>query len=145
MIDRSEVNRALAKAIAYKNSLKDAQAEAWAAELIRLLGCAGILNPDKVRRVAETVAAGLAAKRIKPVIDKRTGAIAFTGITETERDGVTDGCIYRRLLATGSALARAEIAKAEQLAGRSVDRQAVAQGHHAHSDGQGGLTWHHGH
>jgi hypothetical protein len=38
MIDRSEVNRALAKAIAYKQCGKDAQAEAWAAELVRLLG-----------------------------------------------------------------------------------------------------------
>ena len=36
MIDRSEVNRALAKAIAFKQCGKDAQAEAWAdrAELL---------------------------------------------------------------------------------------------------------------
>ena len=45
-LDRSEINRALAKAIAYKQCGKDAKAEAWAAELVSLLGCAGILaNP----------------------------------------------------------------------------------------------------
>ena len=49
MIDRSEVNRALAKSIAYKQCLKDSQAEAWAAELVRLLGCAGILDPNKIQ------------------------------------------------------------------------------------------------
>lgn len=45
-LDRSEINRALAKAIAFKNCGQDAKAEAWAAELVNLLGCAGILaNP----------------------------------------------------------------------------------------------------
>ena len=44
MIDRSEVARALAKAIAYKNCGKDAEAEKWAAELVRLLACARILK-----------------------------------------------------------------------------------------------------
>ena len=48
MIDRSEVNRALAKAIAFKQCGKDAQAEAWAAEVVRLLECAAILDPSKI-------------------------------------------------------------------------------------------------
>ncbi len=43
MIDRSEVNRALAKAIAYKAVGKDAAANEWAARLVRLLECADIL------------------------------------------------------------------------------------------------------
>jgi hypothetical protein len=43
-LDRSEINRALAKAIAYKNCGKDHAAETWAAELVRLLDCAGILS-----------------------------------------------------------------------------------------------------
>jgi hypothetical protein len=46
MIDRSEVSRALAKAIAFKQCGKDRQAEAWAAELVRLLECAAIIDPD---------------------------------------------------------------------------------------------------
>ena len=44
MIDRTEVNRALAKAVAYKNCGKHAQAEAWAWKLIRLLECGDILR-----------------------------------------------------------------------------------------------------
>ncbi len=43
MIDRSEVNRALAKAIAFKNCGKHQKANAWAAELVHLLECEDIL------------------------------------------------------------------------------------------------------
>jgi hypothetical protein len=39
-------------------------------------------------------------------------------------------------------LAKMEIARAEQLAGRAVSAQAVAGGVHSHD---GGHTWHHGH
>jgi hypothetical protein len=46
MIDRSEVNRALAKAIAYKNCGKDQQANEWAIELVKLLECSGILKDE---------------------------------------------------------------------------------------------------
>ena len=45
MIDRSEVNRALAKAIAYKQCGKDREAEQWARRVIELLECASILRP----------------------------------------------------------------------------------------------------
>lgn len=44
MIDRSQVAQALAKAIAYKNCGKDADAEAWARRLVELLECAEILK-----------------------------------------------------------------------------------------------------
>jgi len=44
MIDRSAVATALAKAIAYKNCGKDADAANWAAQLVRLLECADILK-----------------------------------------------------------------------------------------------------
>ena len=44
MIDRSEVARALAKAIAFKQCGKQAEAERWARELVRLLECADILS-----------------------------------------------------------------------------------------------------
>lgn len=46
MIDRSEVNRALAKAIAYKQCGRDMQAAQWAAKLVDLLQCADILTDD---------------------------------------------------------------------------------------------------
>lgn len=44
MINRSEVNRALAKAIAFKAVGKDADASSWARQLVELLECADILN-----------------------------------------------------------------------------------------------------
>src|SRR5215467_3978557 len=52
------------------------------------------------------------------------GAIAFSGWTDQDRGGVTDACAFRMLMVTGSVLARAEIAKAEALAGRAVNKQA---------------------
>lgn len=43
-IDRQEVSRALAKAIAYKQCGKDEDAKEWARRLVRLLQCAEILK-----------------------------------------------------------------------------------------------------
>jgi len=43
-IDRSEVSRSLAKAIAYKNCGKDADALIWARRLVEQLECAEILK-----------------------------------------------------------------------------------------------------
>jgi len=92
----------------------------------------------EVRKAVEKLSQGLAAGRIKPKIGPQ-GAITFVGFDGTDRDGVTDACAYRRIMATGSQQAKLAIMKAEQLAGRSVDRQALAQGHHSHD---GGGTWH---
>jgi len=47
MIDRSEVSRALAKAIAYKQCGKDKAACLWAVKLVRLLECYDILASGK--------------------------------------------------------------------------------------------------
>lgn len=93
----------------------------------------------EVREVVERLARGLARGTMKAVVGP-TGGVAFTGLTDAERDGVTDACAYRRLLATGSPLAIQAIQKAEAAAGRTVDRMAVAHGHHSHD---GGATWHH--
>lgn len=93
----------------------------------------------EIRKVVERLSSKLAAGTAKPVVDKLTGAIAFTGITENERDGVTDACAYRQIMVHGSALAKAAIARAEAIAGRSVDKQVIGQGVHSHD---GGRTWH---
>lgn len=45
-LDRSEINRALAKAIAYKQCGKDVEASAWAAHLVALLEWESILSDD---------------------------------------------------------------------------------------------------
>lgn len=77
-------------------------------------------------------------RKVKVVIGPQ-GAIAFTGDEwEKNRNRVTDACAYRRIMATGSSLAKAEIARAEQLAGRTVDRRVLAAGTHSHD---GGTTW----
>ena len=96
---------------------------------------------EEVREVIARVIRGLTSGRVRAVVGK-TGGIAFAGLTDTERDGVTDACCYRRVMASGNALALQAVARAEALAGRSVDRMAVAQGLHSHD---GGNHWHHGH
>ena len=45
-MDRTEINRALAKAIAYKNCGKQELAEQWARKLVELLECAEILSSE---------------------------------------------------------------------------------------------------
>lgn len=45
-IDRSSASQALAKAIAYKQCGKDAEAAAWARRLVEILQCAEILNSE---------------------------------------------------------------------------------------------------
>jgi hypothetical protein len=87
-----------------------------------------------VSKLAQALAAGRARAKVGP-----QGAIAFEGWSEQDRDGVTDACAYRRIMVSGSALARAKIAQAEMIAGRAVDRQVVGQGAHSHD---GGVTWH---
>lgn len=44
MPTRSEINRALAKAIAYRDCGKPAEVEKWARDLVKLLGAANILK-----------------------------------------------------------------------------------------------------
>jgi hypothetical protein len=94
-----------------------------------------------VRRVLSRVEQLLTSRLIKVRVGPQ-GAIAFDGLPDEERDGVTDACIYRRLMVTGSALTKAQIARAEQLAGRSVDRKVIANGVHSHD---GGRSWNNGH
>lgn len=85
-------------------------------------------------RINDLVAARKALVKVGP-----QGAIAFQGIPDDVRDGVTDGCIYRRLMVSGSALARQQIERAEILAGRKVDKKVIGIGVHSHD---GGATWH---
>jgi hypothetical protein len=94
----------------------------------------------EIRDVIARVAADLAAGRVKAVIDRRTGAIAFSGISD-KRD-VLDACIYRMIMSGTNMSAKLAIIKAEQMTGRAVDRQVVGHGVHSHD---GGVSWHPGH
>lgn len=49
---RSDINRALAKAIAYSDCGKVMEADIWAARLVELLGAARILDRDNVAVMA---------------------------------------------------------------------------------------------
>jgi hypothetical protein len=53
MIDRIEINRALAKACAYQQCGKPRQAAAWAARLVEMLEAHDILTPAARALVAE--------------------------------------------------------------------------------------------
>lgn len=66
------------------------------------------------------------------------GAVTFTGISDSDRAGMTDGCVYRMLSTGGSAATRLAIQKAETLAGRGVSNAALKAGVHSHDGGQ---TW----
>lgn len=110
------------------------------------MSCESMRKPRQTitERKAEVIRAvslldrALAAGRARVTIGPQ-GAVAFSAWTEAERDGVTDACAYRRIMASGSMLAKAAIARAEQLSGRVVNRQAVAIGAHSHD---GGKSWH---
>lgn len=96
---------------------------------------------EEVREVVARLAEGLASGRVTAKVGPQ-GAIAFLGINEAERSSVTDACIYRRVMASGSVTAKIAIMRAEQLAGRSVDKTVLAGGAHSHD---GGTSWHGGH
>lgn len=92
----------------------------------------------EVRKVIESLGKGIAAGRVKVAVGPQ-GAVAFAGLSDKERDGVTDACMFRRIMVGGDALAKAALARAEQMSGRVIDRKAVAQGAHSHDNG---ATWH---
>jgi hypothetical protein len=92
----------------------------------------------EVLKATERFIAGIKSGKIKVKVSPK-GGVVFEGISDEERDGVTDACAYRRIMVSGSAMATAAIARAEQMAGRTVDKQLVGQGYHSHD---GGVTWH---
>jgi len=93
---------------------------------------------EEIKTSVDKLAAALAAGKVKPVVGAK-GGIAFPGWAEGQANGVTDNCGYRRLMSSGSALAKMAIERAEMMAGRKVDRQVIGQGAHSHD---GGRTWH---
>ena len=96
----------------------------------------------EVREAIAALARALASGQAKAIVSRATGSVAFRGWPEGESARVTDACAFRMVMSTGSALAKQAIARAEQLAGRSVDRATLAAGVHSHD---GGATWHRGH
>lgn len=93
---------------------------------------------EEVKRAVTAIDKMLVARRVQLKIGPG-GGVVFTGVPEEVRDGLTDACIYRRIVATGSALARLELQRAETRSGRQVNMTVVGQGAHSHD---GGVTWH---
>ena len=93
---------------------------------------------NEVRTAAQKIDQMLAARRIGVKVGPQ-GAVTFTGLSEQDRSRMTDACIYRRIMQSGTAASRMAIARAEQLAGRTVSKATVATGVHSHD---GGTTWH---
>lgn len=93
---------------------------------------------EEIKKAVEKLSTALAMGRVKVKVGPQ-GAIAFLGWDDAERNSVTDACAYRRVMVSGSALAKAAIARAEQLAGRGVSKVVIGQGAHSHD---GGRTWH---
>lgn len=92
----------------------------------------------EVRAATARIDALLAAKKVQIKIGPK-GAVAFIGIPDEVRDGITDACVYRRIMSSGSHAARQAIAAAERLSGQTINKKTVAAGVHSHDGGQ---TWH---
>lgn len=92
----------------------------------------------EVKRAIEAIATKLSSGAVQAKLSPK-GAIAFVGVDDVTRAGVTDACVYRMIMSFGSASARAAIARAEALAGRRVSETQIAIGAHSHD---GGATWH---
>jgi hypothetical protein len=95
-----------------------------------MMVCATVLKPRQTaeQRLAEVAKrmrqldGMIASGRLKMSV--RGGKPVFQGIPESERDGISDACIFHTLSNTGSAAARIALARAEQLQGK-VSRHGV--------------------
>lgn len=92
---------------------------------------------DRMQAAIGRLDAALAAGSVSVVISG-SGAVAFKGWATMQREGVSDICAYRKLAASNSPALRRAVMRAEALAGRRVDQQAIGAGVHSHDGGQ---TW----
>jgi hypothetical protein len=89
----------------------------------------------EIRAATERLSAALVAGRVQVKIGAN-GVPVFTGWDESSRDGLSDACAYRQIMATGTSLAKLAFEKAELMSGHRVNKQAIAQGVHSHDGGQ---------
>ena len=99
---------------------------------------------DEVRKALLKFTEGLVSGRIKVKVGPQ-GAVTFEGITATDRDGITDACAYRRVMAGSNTMAKLAIERAAKStdswndASRPINKQAIAAGYHSHDFGK---SWH---
>jgi len=106
-----------------------------ACELRTKVGQTKAQRVDQVKAALARLETALAAGSVTVKVGPQ-GSITFAGAWQ--RDDLTDLCAYRKLLAAGSPALRRAVARAEAMAGRTVDRTAVAAGFHSHDHG---ATW----
>ena len=91
---------------------------------------------NAVKRLEDYIARG----KLRLVVDRATGAVAFAGLTDEElraaKDGLLDSCVLRKLTVSNSFAFRTALAKAEATAGRMTNMKAVAAGVHSHDGGK---------
>ena len=92
----------------------------------------------EVTKAQGTIERMISTGQVKVKVDKKTGGVVLIDVPANVRVGITAACIVRRIMTRGSISARQAIVKAERLAGRSVDKKAIAAGLHSHD---GGATW----
>ena len=107
-------------------------------ETMRKRGQTAVQRKAEVKKRVTAIDKLIAKRKVGVKVGPQ-GAITFTGISEADRDSMTDICIYRQLMITGSSAAKMAIATAETLAGRRINQDAVKAGIHSHD---GGATWH---
>jgi hypothetical protein len=86
-------------------------------------------------RKSAAIVEQLVAERKAGIVIGPQGAVTFTGISDDDRNGMTDACILRRITNPAAKLA---LARAEQVQGRRINAKAMAAGVHSHD---GGKTW----
>lgn len=107
------------------------------------MACDTVLKPGQtlalrmaeVKRALDRLKRYLSTGSVKVQIGPN-GAITFAGFSD--RDGLSDACIYRSLTAENSWELRQAVARAEAQSGRKVNARAIAAGFHSHD---GGKSW----
>ena len=91
----------------------------------------------EVKKVMTDIEKLIAKRKVKIKLGPQ-GAAVLIGLSDADRAGLTDTCILRMLMNSGSESAKMAIQQAEMLAGRSINRKAIEQGLHSHDAGR---TW----
>jgi uncharacterized Zn finger protein (UPF0148 family) len=76
---------------------------------------------EKAKAIVERAQRALIAGSVTVKIDRLTGKVTFTGISQADRQlGASDECLLRAIRVSGSPLAYAKIEAAQRLAGRAI-------------------------
>lgn len=86
-----------------------------------------------LKRLEQYLATGVVQLVIGP-----NGAVAIRGWNPKDRDGMTDVCTVRSLMATNSQPFKMALLRAEAISGKKMNPQMIGQGVHSHD---GGRTW----